>query len=67
MDETLLEQEDAVAMEEKPVNGESTGDTSQSQGDAMDVDVASQDKGKLEDMFDDDDEDFPSSADAVPL
>jgi hypothetical protein len=67
MDETMLEQEDAVALGAKAPSGEGTEDTSQSNGDAMDVDAVSQDKTKLEDMFDDDDVDFPSSADAVPL
>jgi hypothetical protein len=68
MDETMLSQVDAVPMDNKtvPENAEEE-DTPPSSNDAMDIDAKSQEKTQLENMFDDDDEDFPSSNEAVPL
>ena len=67
MDETILSQVDAVPMDKKTTENAEEEDTPPSSNDAMDIDAQSQEKTQLENMFDDDDEDFPSSNEAIPL
>jgi len=69
MDETMLSQVDAVPIDKKTTgeNAEDEEDTPPSSNDAVDVDAKAQERSQLENMFDDDDEDFPSSNEAIPL
>jgi len=69
MDETMLSQVDVVPIDKKTAaeKVEDEEDTPPSSNDAMDIDAKAQEKSQLENMFDDDDEDFPSSNEAIPL
>ena len=63
----MLSQVDTIPIDKKTTENTEEGDTPPSSNDAMDIDAQSQEKTQLENMFDDDDEDFPSSNEAIPL
>ena len=69
MDETMLSQVDAVPIDKKTgaEDAENEEDTPPSSNDAMEIDAKAQEKAQLENMFDDDDDDFPSSNEPIPL